>query len=294
MNALKLYWTQKRQESSATLTVLITSSLMFLIAVFWAQPLVVFAAWMMATSGILGHALVMVIVNAQQNKPSTFNPKDYAKLLVSLMLSLSVVQAGAQTAPPTTTPPPTTVPPFEFDVTLATGIPDNQDNPQAVIPAAVCVGIGVGVIGWIGIKLWSACLDIQIRGLTNKAAPNFQAAGDPITSPDVPSTANPVTGSGCSCGPPPTVSPMPLLLEHHDGQSWSTVSAGMIPGQQLFVPENGTWRITPMRIIATRDLMIVPPGTLETSADLRTWTLVSVSASTRTITPEPNHFYRIR
>lgn len=230
----------------------------------------------------------MVLVHRTQHKTN-------AKVLVSLMLSMAVIQSGAQTAPPTALPP-TTEPPFEFDVTLSTGIQGNQDNPQAVIPAAVCVGIGVGLIGWVGIKIWSACLDIQIRNATNKAAVNIQAAADPITSPpDIPNTINPVTGSGCVCEPPPTVSPMPLLLEHsHDRQSWYHVSVGMTPGQLVFVPDTGTWRITPMKIIATRNSMIVPPGTLETSVDLRTWTILLVSSSVHTVTPEPNHFYRIR
>lgn len=291
MNALKLYWTQKRQESIATITLLTTSSLILLPALWIEQPFVVIFVWFLLSSGILGHTLLMVLVHRQQHKASaTFAPSGLTHLLMSLMLSMSIVQAGAQT-----TAPPLTTPPFEFDVTLSTGpLDNNPDNPQAIIPAAVCVGVGVGIVGWIGIKLWSACLNHQIHNLTNKPVA-FQAAGDPITSPpNVPNTANPVTGSGCMCENPPTVSPLPLLLEHYDGQSWWPVSAGMIPGQQLFVPDTGTWRITPMRIIATRDSMIVPPGTLETSIDLSTWNLVSVSEATRTITPEPNHFYRIR
>jgi len=213
------------------------------------------------------------------------------------VLLLSVLRAGASESPYTQPPLPGTIAPFEFDLQLSSGIPDNQDNPQAVIPAAVCVGIGVGIIGWIGVKLWSACLDLQLHNATNRPA-NFQAAGDPITSPPGgPRTSNPVTSSGCTCEPPSTVTPpapLPFLLEHYSGQSWVPVSVGMTPGQQHFVPDTGTWRITPMAIIATPDSMIVPPGTLEESVDLRTWAVVSVSSSVHSVTPQPNHFYRIR
>lgn len=220
------------------------------------------------------------------------------KLIALIILSLAIIQVGATEYPysPYSLPTePETIPPFETDVSLQL-ITTNQDpdNPQPVIiPAAVCVGVGVGIIGWIGIKLWSACLDIQMRNATNKAIMEFAAAGAPITSP-IPIPTNPVT-SGCSCPPQPTAQPMPLLLEHsNDGKSWASISVGMTTGEQSFVPDTGTWRITPMRIIATRDGIIVPPGTLETSVDLRTWNVLSVSSSGQTITPEPNHFYRIR
>jgi len=298
MNALKLYWTQRRQESIATFTVLVTSSLMFLIPALWyPHPLVVFTAWMLSTSGIVGHAITMVLCHRQQQKLK-LSSNSFARMLVSVMLLLALIRAeAADTSPYTQLPPlPGTIAPFEFDVQIST-VNDNQDNPQAVIPAAVCVGIGIGIIGWVGIKLWSACLNQQIRNLTNRPPANFQAAGDPITSPPNINTSNPVTGSGCSCEPPPTVTPpapLPFLLEHYNGQSWAPVSIGIVPGQQHFVPDTGTWRITPMRIVATPDSMIVPPGTLEESVDLRTWAVVSVGASTRTATPEPNHFYRIR
>lgn len=160
------------------------------------------------------------------------------------------------------------------------------DNPQPVIiPAAVCAGIGAGIAGWIGIKIWSACLDIQLRGLTNKIVD--------VTSPPV-STPNP-TGDVCPCQIQSWGEPLPILLEHStDGHTWTSVYEGLITGEQTFVPNNGQWRISPMKIVATRDSMIVPPGTLETSVDLRTWSVLSVSYSGQTITPEPNHFYRIR
>ena len=292
MNALKLYWTQRRQESIATLNFLVTSSLMFLIPAIWYHhPRIVILAWMLTSLGNIGHAVTMVLVHYQQHKAKLkFGSSGYVRLLVSLMLSLSVLRAADS---PYTQPPPSgTTAPFEFDLQLSTGIPDNQNNPQPLIPAAVCVGVGVGIIGWIGIKIWSACLNIQIRNATNKPVANFQAAGNTIPSPV--NTSNPVTGSGCECQNPPTADPLPLLLEHYDGQSWAPISVGMIPGQQSFVPDTGTWRIAPMAIIATRNAMIVPPGTLETSADLRTWAVVSVSGSVRSVTPEPNHFYRIR
>ena len=289
MNALKLYWNQKRQESIATLAWLTFSSLaVCLLLLYGASIYLVFLLWSITASSTIVHATLMVIVHHQQHKSNLkFASTTYAKLLTHIVLVLSIIQAGAQS---TTQPPPETIPPFETDVSiqLLTTNPD-ADRPQAVIPAAVCIGVGVGLIGWVGIKLWSACLDIQIRGLTNRDAGNIHAAA-------APSTSNPVIGSGCACGISPTVDqPLPLLLEHsHDGQSWSTVSAGITTGERIFVPDTGTWRITPMKIVATRDALIVPPGTLETSTDLKEWVLVSVSASTRTIAPEANHFYRIR
>ena len=293
MNALKLYWTQRRQESIATFTALVTSSIMFLIPAIWYHhPRIVILAWMLTSVGNIGHALTMVFVHYAQHKAKLkMSSNSFARLLVSLMLSLSVLRAGAADSP-YTQPPPGTTAPFEFDLQLSTGIPDNQNNPQPLIPAAVCVGVGVGIIGWIGIKIWSACLDIQIRNATNKPVANFQSAGDTIPSPV--NTSNPVTGSGCECQNPPTIDPLPLLLEHYDGNSWVPISVGVIPGQQSFVPDTGTWRITPMRIVATPNSMVVPPGTLEESVDLRTWSVVSVNGSVRTVTPEPNHFYRIR
>ena len=302
MNALKLYWNQKRQESIATIIALLASSIVILVPAIWYQhPLVVFTAWMLTSSGFVGHALMMVIVHNQQHKAnqrSVLSKLPGLTHLLSMLLVMAIVRVGAAdyTGPPTATPSPETVPPFETNVSIQLLTTNQPGDPQAIIPAAVCVGVGVGIIGWIGIKLWSACVNMQIRNLTNKAAVNIQAAAAPITSPpEIPSTSNPVTGSGCQCQPPHTVSPLPLLLEHsHDGQSWSPVSAGMTTGERIFVPDTGTWRITPMKIVATIDGMIVPPGTLETSTDLKEWAVVSVSASGRTVTPEPNHFYRIR
>lgn len=202
-----------------------------------------------------------------------------------------LLQAAPSNAQSITQPPTGTTVPFEFDVSIGL-YEQGPDNPQAVIPAAACIGIGVGIIGWIGIKLWSACLDLQMRNATNRAVVNIQAAAAPITAPV--GTINPVA-SGCSCMAQSAGQPMPLLLEHsYDGQSWAIISSGMTTGEQSFVPDTGTWRITPMKIVATMDGMIVPPGTLETSTDLKEWTLVSVSPEARTVTPEPNHFYRIR
>lgn len=279
MNSIKHYVNQRRDEATATLTLLTTVSLGFwLPAVWYDKPLLVLGVWLISISGILGHAWCMVLCHARRNK------RGIGAQAVALLLAASLLPANAAEPPLPTTPVP-----FEFTMSLdVSGEPFNPDDPQPIILPAVCVGVGVGVLGWVGLKIISACLDMQHRRATNRANA-FVAAADNAGA------TQPVTGEECNCQTLPEGQPLPLRLEHsQDGRAWNTVAMGMTAGERQFIPRDGRWRITPMRIEARHGYMTVPPGTLEVSPDLIYWHVVSVSSEIQTVIPEPPNFYRIR
>lgn len=78
------------------------------------------------------------------------------KLLLVTMVSGSLVL-----------PPPATIPPF---INMVTVPPQTiQPEPQVIpiIPAAIGIGVGVGAIGWLGIKALNGVLRIWEHRVTN-------------------------------------------------------------------------------------------------------------------------------
>lgn len=176
--------------------------------------------------------------------------------------------------------------------------PDPEMAPAAipVIGGAICVGVVVGVVGWVGIKIWEKCISIQVRRLTN-AAPV-----DLMRSPTSPVPDPTVTGGACdSCGDTVAIGdPLPIRIQHSaDGDTWADVTGpGVIVGKAYSMPSTGRWRavLLPLEIRRGQDgavMLDAPPGVLERSVDLRSWTSVGTNYSSVTTIAGPG-FYRVR
>lgn len=185
------------------------------------------------------------------------------------------------------------LPAYAMSYQMSIGLTQDADGPQpiGIIPAAICIGIGVGIIGYVGVKIISACLKIHENGVTNNQ--NKATLSSPVPDPSGP----PGT---CACAAsPPAGQPLPVVVEHsYDDQHWSTVAHGPLTGQWLDLPDKGYWRIRPLPLrIEVLDggvVLSVPPGVLEASRDLENWTVLVSSAIDFHWRAEPSTFYRVR
>jgi hypothetical protein len=246
--------------------------------------------WMVALIAGIASSLLGLAVLVKLNPPVPF-AEPIAKWIMRLLgytvvLALFVPQpAESQSAP---------VPGYDYSfaggLSVSSPVNPGQENGPLLV-GAICVGAIVGVV-YAGIKIWSMCLDIQWRALTN----NVHEL--PLPTSPVPTAANPGT-TDCSCGAPPAPGqPLPLEIQHsYDGRDWDTVAAGVGIGSEFVLPATGYWRAVPMLLSMSRVdgalVLHAPPGVLEHSDDLRAWAVVAVNTQGTDMAALPG-FYRVR
>lgn len=263
------------------------------------------AAWMLHTNhryaaaaalgmilGILGERFVRAV--------SGITARIAALLLVLVWLTPDV---GAQAIDPGPVQP---LPGWNYDFTDSLRIsmppqPGQDRNP--VIIGAICVGAAVGLLGYIGVKIISACVKIKEQIVTNNAACGECPLESPEPTSPVPAPPEPgsipVTAQ-CSCDAPAAADqPLPLRIEHSfDTVHWQTVATGVGVNTELILPDTGYWRAVPMFLsISSVDGQLTvhaPPGVLEFSSDMRTWTQVAVNRAENTDLAAAPGFYRVR
>lgn len=177
---------------------------------------------------------------------------------------------------------------------------DPHQEHLGIIAGGVCVVGGAALVGWLGYKLFNACMDAWEHQLTNNPAGGGEQSPtvpEPVPSPFVNDTI-PGSQHGCQCtgAAPPAGQPLPLLIEHSsDGQQWTQVARGPSIGEPLWMPDTGFWRVTALPLVIDRDgTLHCPPGVLERSGDLRTWEVVAVNGADTDVAAEEGGFYRVR
>lgn len=295
MNTLKRYWACYRSELTATLITMTVCILMVGVGLVSKNR----DAWIVAVGFFCG-----LFAQVGMNLICYWH-RQRAALGISATLVLALFAAPFKTAG--AEPPTQELPGYAFNYTTSINLmlPDGGP-PQdriAIIPAAVCFGILVGAVGYVAVKIISACVKEHEFIVTNNAACAACPAESPIqTGVPVPV----VTGSGqtpdcnsCAAPPPAAGQPLPVEIQHSfDRDHWVTVSHGISVGQELSLPDVGYWRAVPLSLRMERVengglILHAPPGVLEHSTDLRNWDVVSVNTADTDLVADAG-FYRVR
>jgi len=190
---------------------------------------------------------------------------------------------------------------------LAVSMPEYPGKDRSpIIAGAVCVGVGVGIIGYVAVKIICAMLNNHEMIVTNNAA----CGNCPLESPPPPTSPvpNPETGPqtvqvcmACSQAAEQAAAgqPLPLRIEHsYDEQHWETVATGVGVGSEFQLPDVGYWRAVPLFLsissVEGATTVHAPPGVLEFSSDLREWSVVGIHTAENTDVPAQAGFYRVR
>lgn len=190
-------------------------------------------------------------------------------------------------------------------------MPDVPGQERNNLVAGICV-VGIVALGaYAVLKVVSACRKAQERrdaAMSNAAASPlpFQMTAEEthalIGDPPVVTGPTP-SGTDCGCDDPvPAGERLPIIVEHStDMREWRTAGFNIAVGEEIALPSDGFWRISPMRLqidrlaAGTGALLTVPPGVLEWSDDLSTWLPIATNSmlATYQLVNAPG-FYRVR
>ena len=224
--------------------------------------------------------------------------------------------------------------PYDYGASVLIMLPDPNNQPEVgkipFIAGAICVGVFVGVVGWLGIKILRGVINVNEVIVTNNAAQPviLQKSPFPDELPDgathpysvsplpvsvfpgapgsdilVPNGYDPVQpcpstfeGATDILGDGHTVA---MLMEHSfDSTNWVTVARGIASGQTVVMPDTGFWRLRPLAlrldVVNGQPTLHAPPGFLERSRDLRNWSTIADNSVDTDVPAEPGMFYRVR
>jgi hypothetical protein len=214
---------------------------------------------------------------------------------LAIAASLAVAPLQAQEAPPTYVLP---VLPWDGPGEIA-----QQGTGLAFIPAVIVVGVGVGVVGWLGFKVVNKIMDLDEFIVTNNAAQPGPLVMNRtfIDYVDHGFTAIPEFSIGPSTwtNTEPAQAPSPIDIDYSDdGTNWVNMLHGVAVGDEWQMPDTGYWRavVLPSRITFKDGAITVlaPPGVLEISQDLVHWQTHSVNWTDTELTASPGVFYRVK
>lgn len=252
--------------------------------------------------GFLGRGMISFIAFGKRMR--WFQPA------VALCLAGAMSAQSAELPGPTQYPGPTPPTQVAYDYAGSVSVmlpdPNNPNNPEkmGVVVVGVCVG-GLVIAGvYIGVRILSACMKNYEFYITNNAACGDCPARSPMEfgpSPVPPSQPAPPTVANCTAcdgAGPAADQPLPIIVEHSfDQKTWTTISYGTAVGRELYMPATGFWRARALSLSLYKAdgvaMVHCPPGVLEHSSDLQTWTEVSRSF-TNTDRPAEAGFYRVR
>lgn len=217
--------------------------------------------------------------------------------LISILAALAIGCAQAQAQAPAGY--------ADYEVLPVLPPQDGQEHTGiGFIPLAIVVGVGVGVVGWIGVKAIGKVLDLEELIVTNNAA----QVGPLVMSPEF----NAYVKHGYTAIP--TVKPTPTIIVTHppedpfpnpiaidwsgdEGLTWVPIKHGVTVGDEWEMPATGVWRATLLPTkVAVEDGVVkitAPPGVLQVSYDLKQWETHSVNYADRKVTASPGTFYRV-
>jgi len=227
--------------------------------------------------------------------------------------------------------------PYDYGASVLVMLPD-PSNPNGqhevgkipFIAGAICVGVFVGVVGWLGIRILRGVINVNEVIVTNNAAQPviLQKSPFPDELPDGathPYSVSPLPVSVFPGAPGSDIfvpngydpaQPCPstfegatdllgdghtvaMLMEHSfDSTNWVTVARGITAGQTVVMPDTGFWRLRPLalrlEVTASGPILHAPPGILERSSDLRNWAVVSDNQADVELPAQAGTFYRVR
>lgn len=220
--------------------------------------------------------------------------------------------------------------PYDYAASVEIMLPD--PNPQVakvpLIPAAICVGVFVGIMGWLGVRILNAGIKNAEFIVTNNAAQPAIIINTPFPDelppditqiysvnplsvfPGVPGSTNglpAVSTAPSDCASTfegstmlPGESTLPLLLEHSFEATgpWVSIARGVKMGQTVTMPDTGFWRLRPvalrLEMTGAGVILHAPPGILEQSSDLQSWATVADNHVDVELPAEAGKFYRVR
>jgi hypothetical protein len=178
---------------------------------------------------------------------------------------------------------------YDYVMSVQVSLPTDPQHPQeaGIIAGVICVGIFVAVIGWIGVKIIDAALNVHELHITNNAAQPNVPAESPLPLFDL----RPVryvyshgpVGAFTTPPPPPPTNGIPSLSNAPPSQCTELIILQTLGGWTLGPLEPGFVPVAPAPLL------------FEHSFDGTNWTVLSFGLTPGTTVAMPDSgFWRIR
>ena len=286
MKTLSHYWGTRREEAIGSAFILLVPLLAAAMVWMTGGSVINIGLWTSMALGALAESVFMVLAHGKRHA-----------LIVPILAAGLIYAPGYAQAQAVDPAQPIPVYHYDYGASVQVSLLDTQDPERmGIIGMGICVGVAAGLIGYVAVKVISACLKLHEMEVTNAAGVPFMH----YAPSQVPDPSGPIPSTPCDCGAAqvPDGQPLPLLVEHSfDTNHWTTIARGTSIGSTFLLPDVGVWRITPLllRVEAKDGVVTVhaPPGMLEHSQDLRTWLPVATHYSDTDLEGQPG-FYRVR